>query len=587
MTILQMSAAGAVMILTITVLRALTVHRLPKRTFLLLWGIVFLRLMLPFSVSSVFSVYSLWDREAPADAGVRGEASEMAVFWPGEAQGEAVEDTSWEMQDGLKRISFREIVWLSGMALCALYLVLCSLYWHREFRTSTPVDSAFVSGWLQRCRLKRSIRVRQSGRISAPLTYGIWKPVILLPESIYWENERQLECVLLHEYIHIRHYDAVLKLAAAAALCVHWFNPMVWLAYALFNRDIELACDEAVVKQLGEGNRGTYARTLIWMEEKRSGLAPAGNHFSRNAVEERITAIVKSRKATWGTLAVSGLAFAAIVLFFATSPKEGSRAADSGGRPADVEGHFAGGESGPGNGAGEAGGESGPGNGAGEAGEMTGFDGGGNQTADGAAGSGQLLYCMGRLYLSTGEDVSEMVAAEAAVSEYDSPYIGEIRSSLKQSETPAEELQSNFGQIGSEVIFNGSGIAVDMDGKWIQFYPAGSDVPDSTVFENLVNRIKVSIAYADGSFSFTIPESGSEWDILINGREEVEEFGGMSSHFLQELSESGEWKGGETYSFDVNEETLTELFMVVSTGEGSAVIDLMEYLPDSSAVFPG
>ena len=194
-----------------------------------------------------------------------------------------------------------------------------------------------------------------------------------------------------------------------------------------------------------------------------------------------------------------------------------------------------------------------------------------------------MLFCMGKLFLSTQEDVSEMVAYEASVSEYDSPYIGVIESSVDPSRIPEQELQSNFGYAGSEVVFNGSGIAVNMDGRWIQFFPEGELPSVSTIFENLVARLSVSISYANGSFSFTIPESGQDWHILINGRYKADGLGGMSTHFLQQMSESNNWESGETYSFPVDTNLLTELYMVVSIGEESEVIDLMEYLSEGAS----
>ena len=107
-----------------------------------------------------------------------------------------------------------------------------------------------------------------------------------MPKKKDWENSQQLKYVLLHEYTHICRFDMVTKLIAALALCIHWFNPFVWAMYILFNRDIELSCDESVVRHFGENTKSFYARTLITMEEKKSGLTPLYNSFSRNAIEE-------------------------------------------------------------------------------------------------------------------------------------------------------------------------------------------------------------------------------------------------------------------------------------------------------------
>ena len=108
-----------------------------------------------------------------------------------------------------------------------------------------------------------------------------------------WKNEKQLQYVLSHEYVHIYRYDAVTKLIVTLALCIHWFNPFVWVMYILFNRDIELACDESVIRQFGEKSKSAYSLMLINMEATKSGLLPFCNNFSKNAIEERITAVMK------------------------------------------------------------------------------------------------------------------------------------------------------------------------------------------------------------------------------------------------------------------------------------------------------
>lgn len=163
---------------------------------------------------------------------------------------------------------------------------------------SLPVENDFVNNWLETHRLRRSIVVRQSGRFTTPLTYGVFRPVILMPTSTKWDGIGPLQYVLAHEYMHIRRFDSVMKLVLIAAVCVHWFNPLVWVMYLFANRDIELSCDEAVVRLYGENKRGDYARTLIGMEEARSGFTPLCSNFSKNAIEERITAIMKVKRAT-------------------------------------------------------------------------------------------------------------------------------------------------------------------------------------------------------------------------------------------------------------------------------------------------
>ncbi|MDE6923719.1 MAG: M56 family metallopeptidase [Acetatifactor sp.] len=102
----------------------------------------------------------------------------------------------------------------------------------RRFRTALPVEDPEVEQWLGRNRLLRRVRVCRSDRISSPLTYGLVRPVILLSGFPGREGQK-LKYILQHEMVHIRRFDGIWKLAMTAALCLHWFNPLVWVMYIL------------------------------------------------------------------------------------------------------------------------------------------------------------------------------------------------------------------------------------------------------------------------------------------------------------------------------------------------------------------
>lgn len=317
MSLLQMSIYGAVFVLAAVAIRAAAVNILPKRTFIVLWGIALLRLIVPFSAPSAFSVYSLvYSLGSPnAEAGLPRHFSD-AVLYGGGMQGVQKIQGFYETREAAPSVSAGAIIWFAGTFLCAVFFTYGYVRCLRTFRTSLPVQNAFAAQWLAEHRLKRPVCVRQSDRVSTPLTYGIFRPVILMPKGTDWENRQQLEYVLLHEYMHIRHYDAALKFAAVLALCLHWFNPAVWLLYALVNQDIELACDECVVQQSGENAKQAYAMTLISMEAKKSGLAFLCNCFGRNAIEERIRMIMKMKKySRLAVFAAAALVCGAAVVF--------------------------------------------------------------------------------------------------------------------------------------------------------------------------------------------------------------------------------------------------------------------------------
>ena len=316
MSLLQMSVAGGVMILAITVIRALAMNRVPKKTFLALWAAALLRLLLPVSLPSVLSIYSLLGQKM-APAMKKLPAAAFYAFPSGQTAAVLPQTDAAPV----RAVSVWSVVWLAGLVLCAAFFGIA--YWkcRQEFRMSFPVDNDASRRWLRAHPLRRRIRIRQSGRVSSPLTFGVLHPVILMPKKTDWNDETALQYVLEHEFVHIRRFDAASKLLLTAAACVHWFNPLVWVMYVLANRDMELSCDETVVRRFGSGTRAAYANILICMEEARSGFAPLGSHFSRNAIEERITAIMKTKKITVMSLVLAALLVAGTVTVFATSAK--------------------------------------------------------------------------------------------------------------------------------------------------------------------------------------------------------------------------------------------------------------------------
>ena len=269
MKLLQMSLAGGVMILVITVIRALAIERLPKKTFLALWAAALARLLAPVSLPSALSIYSLLARRAPAAAEWTAVpalpdlpvAAETAAAAQQTASAPAAQPPVWT------------IVWAVGAAVCAVVFAAAYGRCCREFRASFPVESDVIRRWLQSHPLRRTIAIRQSGRISSPLTFGVLRPVILVPKKTDWTDETALRYVLEHEFVHIQRFDVLSKLLLIAAVCVHRFNPLVWVMYVLANRDLELSCDETVLRRFGGDVRAAYARVLIRMEAARGGTA--------------------------------------------------------------------------------------------------------------------------------------------------------------------------------------------------------------------------------------------------------------------------------------------------------------------------
>ena len=353
MTLFNMSFYGAVIILVILLIRAFTLHKLPKKTFLILWAVALLRLLVPFEIASDLSLYShlpeakpfenqydYMEHKQPVSLGrddtvISGENGGPVYLPTSPSDGEIVLLPDVD-EDALPAIGSTNpehtelwnhlrphlpLFWGIGALLCACFFLISYLRCRLEFSTSLPVIEDYASDWLKQHPLKRTVSIRQSDKISAPLTYGIFRPVILMPKKTDWNNRTQLDYVLYHEFTHIRRFDLLAKLVTITAVCIHWFNPFVWLLYFFFNRDLELSCDDCVVKHFNE-EKSAYANTLIGMEEKKNFSTPLCNHFSKNAIEERITAIMRSKKTTIGMMVAAIVIVTLVVVTLTTGRKE-------------------------------------------------------------------------------------------------------------------------------------------------------------------------------------------------------------------------------------------------------------------------
>ena len=311
MSLFQMSVAGGVLILFIVVIRALAIHRLPKTTFLALWMIAALRLLLPFSIPLTFNIHIGLD--VFSDVVQELPSGNIASTLPGDSPpsydiGTAVPSPATE------HISTFEILWLVGVLLLAIYFSISYFRSMRKFRMSIPDNTPYIQNWLTAHQISRPLAVRSSDLISSPLTYGILHPLILLPKKLDRNDQVALKYVLTHEYVHIRRFDAITKILFAAVLCIHWFNPFVWVMYVLANRDMELSCDAWVIRMMGAKNRSSYALMLIKMEERRNGMSALCSHFGKNAISERIEAIMKFKKTS-----ILACAFALVLVVGATT----------------------------------------------------------------------------------------------------------------------------------------------------------------------------------------------------------------------------------------------------------------------------
>ena len=324
--IVSMSVSASWLILAVLVFR-LVFHRAPRWLHVLLWGLVAVRLLCPFSVESAVSllpealgngglveewtdgyvgdVWMIHDDSPYYDAAV-ANGREPVSDGEGYHYVVAADDQLGEPATVKNTVvPILAGVWAAGVAALLVYTAVS--YWRlrRKVRTAVPLRE----------------RVFQCETVGSPFVLGILRPRIYLPFAV---EPRDLEYVLAHEEAHIRRRDHWWKPLGFLLLTVHWFNPLLWLAYVLLCRDIELACDEKVIRELGDGQRADYSQALLSCSVPRRLIAACPLAFGEVGVKERVKSVLNYRKPAFWVVAVSVVACAVVAVCFLTNPKQDS-----------------------------------------------------------------------------------------------------------------------------------------------------------------------------------------------------------------------------------------------------------------------
>ena len=277
--VLNMTVTGSVVILCVLAAR-LMLKKAPRVFSCALWLVVLLRLLCPVALTGPVSVLSLVD--APMAESGAMEYVQMPVRAPTETMrvepGQMVPSVEAAPSPAEAPFDWNFIasrVWLAGVCILAGYSLLAYVNLKRKLRVSVPLGKAMVEGMGAdavgaNCSLGKGIREAEG--ISSPFVLG---RTIYLPTGL---REEERSYILLHEQLHLRHGDPAVKLLFWLAVCLHWFNPLVWLSFFLCGRDMELRCDEAVLRQCPEPPE-LCRRRLLWPRTpglRRGGHGTAG-----------------------------------------------------------------------------------------------------------------------------------------------------------------------------------------------------------------------------------------------------------------------------------------------------------------------
>ncbi len=307
--IINMSISASWLVLAVLILR-FVLKKAPKWINVLLWGIVAIRLICPFSFESPLSLIPSAET-IPLNIGMDSTPTiNSGISAINNAVNPIISQSNTPMAGASINplqitIGIYEYIWIFGMIALALYTAIS--YWRLHRKVDTAV------------RYKDNIF--QSENVSSPFVFGIIKPRIYLPFKM---NGQDLEHVVAHEHAHIRRKDHWWKPFGFLLLTIHWFNPLMWMAYVLLCRDIELACDEKVIKELGNEQRGDYTQALVACSVNRRMIAACPLTFGEVGVKERVKSVMNYKKPAFWVIIISVIVCVGVAVCFLTNPKQDS-----------------------------------------------------------------------------------------------------------------------------------------------------------------------------------------------------------------------------------------------------------------------
>ena len=304
----NMSISASWLVLAVLVLR-LALKKAPKWVNVVLWGIVAVRLICPFSIESALSLIPSTETIPMNIEMAARPAIDSGIDMVNSALNPII-SASFTPNPGASAnplqiwIPVASVIWLLGMVGMALYTAISYLRLYRMLNTAVRYEK----------------NIFQSENVTTPFVLGIFRPRIYLPFQI---AEGDLAHVIAHEQAHICRKDHWWKPLGFLLLTIHWFNPLMWLAYVLLCRDIELACDEKVIQKLGNDQRADYTQALVSCSVNRRMIAACPLAFGEVGVKDRVKSIMNYRKPTFWIIITAFFVCVVVSVCFLTNPLEG------------------------------------------------------------------------------------------------------------------------------------------------------------------------------------------------------------------------------------------------------------------------
>jgi beta-lactamase regulating signal transducer with metallopeptidase domain len=304
--VINMSFIGGIVILFILIARII-LNKTPKIFSYSLWAVALLRLIVPFSFESILSLIPinpepvsrdiLFNQVPQINTGITQIDSFVNSSIPAGAG--AVYESVSPMQVW---ITTGSALWIAGLLTLLIYSLITFLELKRKLQSAAhDGDNVYISS-----------------QIETPFVLGIIKPKIYLPVAL---TASEKEYIILHERTHIKRFDHVFKVIGFLTLCIHWFNPLVWIAFYVSGKDMEMSCDESVIRQLGEGVKKDYSSSLLALATGRRLLGATPLAFGEGDTKGRIKNVINYKKPVFWVVVVAIIAVLAIGVGLMSNPQ--------------------------------------------------------------------------------------------------------------------------------------------------------------------------------------------------------------------------------------------------------------------------
>ena len=325
LTLLNIGIKAGWLILAVLLLRVI-LRKAPRWTVCLLWGVVALRLVFPFPIESVFSLIPS-AQTVPMEI-ERMEKPEVYTgigFVDEHVNPVITSQMAPEVEESVNPMQIiiwvAALVWIVGIVLFQTYTLVSYMELRRKVRISIPFRSSRQQltrqlEWGENLKIYRKIYV--CDQMKSPFILGILNPKIYLPAGM---DEAAYENIIQHEATHLKHGDQFWKPLGYLLMSVYWFQPLSWVAYAFFCKDMELACDERATMGMQKSEKASYCQTLLACSTNRQILAACPVAFGEVGVKERVKHVLNYKKPAFGIVLVACVVCIVTVVCFLTNPK--------------------------------------------------------------------------------------------------------------------------------------------------------------------------------------------------------------------------------------------------------------------------